>query len=66
MARQRAPSARQAQEMAQLCEGQSAAGRGEELCSALVRLSTARVLQEALDTSRPRGSAGTGTSGGRQ
>jgi transposase-like protein len=44
-----APSARKAQELAQWLEGQSDPERGEELLNALVRLSTERVLQEALE-----------------
>jgi transposase-like protein len=44
-----APSERKAQEIAQWLEGQSATQSGEELLSALVRLSTERVLQEALE-----------------
>jgi transposase-like protein len=44
-----APSERKAQEMAQWLEGQSDTQSGEELLSALVRLSTERVLQEALE-----------------
>jgi hypothetical protein len=48
MTRQIAPSAQQAQELAQGFEGQPDTPRGEALLSALVRLSTERVLQEAL------------------
>jgi hypothetical protein len=44
-----APSERKAQEIAQWLEGQSETQRGEALLSALVRLSTERVLQEALE-----------------
>jgi len=49
MARKRAPSERKAQEIAPWCDGQSDVQSGAELLSALGRLSTARVLQEALD-----------------
>jgi hypothetical protein len=49
MARKRAPSARKAQELAQWLDGQSEARHGEELFSPLIRLSTERVLQEALE-----------------
>jgi putative transposase len=44
-----APSERKAQEIAQWLEGESDVPNGEELLSALVRLSTERVLQEALE-----------------
>ena len=44
-----APSERKAQEMQALVQGQLDAQRGEELLSTLVRLSTERVLQEALE-----------------
>ena len=44
MTRKIAPSAQKAQELAQWLEGQSATHSGEELLSALVRLSTERVL----------------------
>jgi transposase-like protein len=44
-----APSERKAQEIAQWLEGQSDVPNGEELLSALVRLSTERGLQEALE-----------------
>jgi hypothetical protein len=43
-----APSERQAQELRALVHGQLDAQSGEELLSTLVRLSTERVLQEAL------------------
>jgi transposase-like protein len=49
MTRKRASSAPKAQELAQWLEGQSDTQSGEELLSALVRLSTERVLQEALE-----------------
>lgn len=49
MTRKIAPSAQKAQELAQWLEGQSDPQSGEELLSALVRLSTERVLQEALE-----------------
>jgi hypothetical protein len=44
-----APSEKKAQELRALLEGQLEAQSGEELLSALVRLSTERVLQEALE-----------------
>lgn len=44
-----APSEQKAQELRALGEGQSKAQSGSELLSALVRLSTERVLQEALE-----------------
>ena len=44
-----APSERKAQELRALMEGQLEAQSGEELLSTLVRLSTERVLQEALE-----------------
>jgi transposase-like protein len=44
-----APSEAKTQEIVQLFNGQSEAGSGEELLSALIRLSTERVLQEALE-----------------
>jgi putative transposase len=44
-----APSAEKAQALRALLEGQNAAQSGEELLSALVRLSTERVLQDALE-----------------
>lgn len=49
MARKIAPSEAKTQAIAQLFNGQSEAGSGEELLSALIRLSTERVLQEALE-----------------
>jgi len=42
-----APSAEKAQELRALLQGQNDAQSGEELLSALVRLSTERVLQDA-------------------
>ena len=44
-----APSERKAQEIQALVQGQLDAQSGEELLSTLVRLSTERVLQEALE-----------------
>jgi putative transposase len=44
-----APSERKAQELSALVQGQLEAQSGEELLSMLVRLSTERVLQEALE-----------------
>jgi transposase-like protein len=44
-----APSERKAQEIQALVQGQLEAQGGEELWSTLVRLSTERVLQEALE-----------------
>lgn len=44
-----APSEQKAQELRAMLEGQSEAQSGSELLSALVRLSTERVLQEALE-----------------
>jgi putative transposase len=44
-----APSEKKAQELGAMLQGQSDAQSGEELLSALVRLSTERVLQEALE-----------------
>jgi len=44
-----APSERKAQEIQALMQGQLDAQSGEELLSTLVRLSTERVLQEALE-----------------
>jgi putative transposase len=44
-----APSERKAQELGAMLQGQSEAQSGEALLSALVRLSTERVLQEALE-----------------
>lgn len=49
MTRKIAPSEQKVQELAQWLEGQSTTQSGEELLSALVRLSTERVLQEALE-----------------
>jgi transposase-like protein len=48
MTRKIAPSAQKTQELAQWLEGQSDPQSGEELLSAFIRLSTERVLQEAL------------------
>jgi hypothetical protein len=44
-----APSEVKAQELGALLQGQGEARSGEELLSALVRLSTERVVQEALE-----------------
>ena len=44
-----APSERKAQELGAMLQGQHEAQSGEELLSALVRLSTERVLPEALE-----------------
>ncbi len=44
-----APSEKKAHELGAMLQGQSEAQSGEELLSALVRLSTERVLQEALE-----------------
>jgi transposase-like protein len=49
-----APSERQAQELRALVHGQLDAQSGEELLSTLVRLSTERVLQEALEDAQGR------------
>lgn len=49
MPRKIAPREAKAQEVLALLQGQSDAHSGEELLSALVRLSTERVLQEALE-----------------
>jgi hypothetical protein len=48
MSQRIAPSDRKAQELRAMLDGQSEGQRGEELLSTLVRLSTERVLQEAL------------------
>lgn len=44
-----APSEGKAQELRAMVQGQTEARSGEELLSALVRLSTERILQEALE-----------------
>jgi hypothetical protein len=49
MEKKLAPSERKAQELSALMHGQLEAQSGEELLSTLVRLSTERVLQEALE-----------------
>lgn len=49
MSQRIAPSAVKAQELGAMLQGQSDAQSGEELLSTLVRLSTERVLQEALE-----------------
>jgi putative transposase len=49
-----APSERKAQELRALVQGQLEAQSGEELLSTLVRLSTERVLQEALEEEQAR------------
>jgi hypothetical protein len=53
-----APSESKAQEIAQWFEGQSDPHNGEELLSALVRLPTERVLQEALEQEQTGGGPG--------
>jgi hypothetical protein len=49
MSQRIAPSVEKAQELRAMLQGQSEAQSGEELLSTLVRLSTACVLQEALE-----------------
>jgi len=49
MEKKRAPSERKAQEIQALVQGQLDAQSGEKLLSTLVRLSTERGLQEALE-----------------
>jgi len=49
-----APSEQKAQELRAMLQGESAAQSGEELLSLLVRLSTERVLQEALEEEQAR------------
>jgi len=49
MEKKRAPSEQKAQEIQALVQGQLDAQSGEALLSTLVRLATARVLQEALE-----------------
>jgi transposase-like protein len=49
MEKKRAPSEVKAQALRALLQGQTDAQSGEELLSTLVRLSTERVLQEALE-----------------
>jgi hypothetical protein len=49
MTRKIAPSERKAQAITQWLQGQQEGSDGQELVSALVRLSTERVLQEALE-----------------
>jgi transposase-like protein len=49
MGKKIAPSVAKAQEVLALLQGQTSVETGEELLSALVRLSTERVLQEALE-----------------
>ena len=66
MPRKIAPSEQKAQEMAQWLEGQSRANNGEELLSTLVRLSTERVLQEALEQEQAEALGRDRTSGRRQ
>jgi hypothetical protein len=48
MAKKRAPSEQKAQALRALWQGQTAAQSGEEVLSAIVRLSTERIRQEAL------------------
>ena len=55
MTRKRAPRAQKVQELAQRLECQSDSQSGEELLSALVQLSTERVLQEALEQEQAEG-----------
>ena len=47
MEKKRAPSAQKAQALRALLQGQVDGQSGEELLSALVRVSTERILQEA-------------------
>jgi transposase-like protein len=49
MEKKRAPSEQKAQALRALFQGQTDAQSGDELLSTLVRLSTERVLQEALE-----------------
>jgi hypothetical protein len=49
MGKKRAPRVMKAQEVLALLQGQTSAETGEELLSAWVRLSTERVLQDALE-----------------
>ena len=49
MSQRIAPSEGKAQELKALLQGQTEAQRGEELLSALVRLATERLVQEALE-----------------
>jgi hypothetical protein len=49
MEKKRAPSEQKAQALRALLQGQTEAQSGEELLSTLGRLSTERVLQEALE-----------------
>src|SRR5262247_2985804 len=49
MEKKRAPSEQKAQALRALLQGQAEGQRGEELLSLLVRLSTERILQEALE-----------------
>ena len=49
MERKIAPSEQKAQALRALLQGQAAGQSGEELLSLLVRLSTERILQEALE-----------------
>src|ERR1044071_2514225 len=49
MEKKRAPSEQKAQALQALLQGQSEGQSGEELLSLLVRLSTERILQEALE-----------------
>ena len=54
MSQRIAPSDRKAQELRARLQGQSDAQSGEEVLSALVRLSTERGLQEALEQEQAR------------
>jgi hypothetical protein len=58
MEKTRAPSEHKAQALWTLLQGQAEGQRGEELLSLLVRLSTERILQEALVTVRAKYGAG--------
>jgi len=49
MEKKRAPSEQKAQALRALLQGQAEGQSGDELLSALVRLSTERILQEALE-----------------
>lgn len=49
MEKQRAPSAHKAQALRALLQGQAEGQSGEELLNLLVRLSTERILQDALE-----------------
>jgi transposase-like protein len=55
MSRKITPSARKAHEITAVLDGQSEAHRGEALWSALIRLSTERVLQDPLEQEQTEG-----------